>query len=117
MNELRAIAGADVQPALRTAWWIRSATNFLSRSAGYLRGLTLARVGFVLLICIIFTARQQSLCWFQVKCGTADMGTLAGGVHFLARQFPNSNHCQNWLSRTGKAAFLMNHRTTRRIIR
>ena len=87
MNELRAIAWADVPSVLRKTWWGRGAANFLSRSTGYLRGLTLLRIGFVLLICVIFTARQQSLCWFQTKCGAPDMGTLAGGVHFLARQF------------------------------
>jgi signal transduction histidine kinase len=59
----------------------------LSPASNLLRGLTLGRVGLVLAICAIFTARQQSSCLFQMGCALPDGGTLVGFSTFLARQF------------------------------
>ena len=56
-------------------------------ASGYLRGLTSGRVGIVLLVCVLFTLRQQSLCVFQMACGLPDGGTPVGIVRFLARVF------------------------------
>ena len=70
---------------LRLGWQTRRA--FSSRAGSLLCGLTPGRVGLVLAICAIFSARQQSLCVFQISCGLPDGGTLAGFSTFLARQF------------------------------
>lgn len=86
MFGLRAIA-ADLPRALRAAPWHGMSAVHLAPAAGYLRGLTAGRAGFVLLICAMFTARQHSLCVFQVACGMPDGATFGGFVRFLARQF------------------------------
>src|SRR2546425_2107193 len=87
MYGLRAITAAHLPPVLRVAWWRSGSALRPSPAAGYLRGLTAARVGLVLLICAIFSVRQQSLCVFQMGCGTPDGNTSGGFVYFLARQF------------------------------
>src|SRR6266581_3731555 len=87
MYGLRAITIVHLSPVLRAAWWRSAGAIRLSPPAGYLHGLTAARVGLVLLICAIFTARQLSLCVFQVGCGIPDGRTFAGFFFFLARQF------------------------------
>jgi sensor histidine kinase YesM len=53
----------------------------------YLRGLTVGRLGLVLLLCLMLTLRQQSLCIFQITCGMPSGGTAAGFASFLGRQF------------------------------
>ena len=87
MDELRAITADRLPSALGAAWRGSVDAIRLSLAAKHLRGLTLARVGLVLLICALFSARQQSLCIFQIGCGIPDGGTLAGFAHFVARQF------------------------------
>src|SRR6266851_4133783 len=87
MYGLRAITADHLPRPLRAAWWRSVGAIGLSRAARYLRGLTVVRVGLVLLICVIFTVRQQGPCIFQIVCGLADAGTLAGFAYFLARQF------------------------------
>src|SRR5438105_10340646 len=52
-----------------------------------LRGLTLARVALVLVICVALGVRQQSPCFFQVSCALPDGGTLVGVSKFIARHF------------------------------
>ena len=77
MHGLRAFASADLLPILRAAWWRSLGAIKLSPAAGYLRGLTLGRVGLVLVICAILTVRQRTPCVFQVGCGMPDGQTLA----------------------------------------
>jgi sensor histidine kinase YesM len=87
MYGLPAIAAAHLPSVLRAAWGRSAGAIRLSPPASYLRGLTAARVGLVLLICVIFSVRQQSQCIFQIGCGTPDGKTFGGFVYFLARQF------------------------------
>jgi signal transduction histidine kinase len=87
MDGLRAITATTALPPLRAAWWRRVGAIRVSPAAGYLRGLTAGRIGLVLLICAIYTARQLSVCVFQIVCSSPDYNTLAGFVQFLARQF------------------------------
>jgi hypothetical protein len=61
--------------------------DVLPRVMNYLRGLTPSRLGIVLAICLLFTARQHSLCAFQVACGMAAGQSLSGFLTFVARQF------------------------------
>ena len=86
MDGLPAIIAASFPPWVCAAWWRSVDAARLSPAAGYLRGLTPARVGLVMLICAIFTVRQLSLCVFQIGCGIPDGQTLAGFALFLARQ-------------------------------
>ena len=86
MFGLRAIA-ADLPRALGGARWRSMGAVRLAPAAGYLSGLTVGRVGLVLLICAAFTVRQHSVCVFQVSCGMLDGGTLGGFLRFLTRQF------------------------------
>jgi sensor histidine kinase YesM len=87
MDGLPTIAATNLPAALRAAWWRSIGVIRQSPVAGYLRGLTPARVGLVLLLCALLTLRQESLCIFQIACGMPDGGTLSGSVRFLARQF------------------------------
>src|ERR1700694_1100788 len=87
MDGLRASIAAHLPPAAHAAWSRRVGAIRRSPVAGYLRGLTAARVGLVLLICAIFTVRQLSLCLFEFGCGIPDGKTLTGWAYFLARQF------------------------------
>lgn len=59
----------------------------LAPAIGYLRGLTVGRAALLLVICLMLTMRQHSLCIFQITCGMPDGGTLSGFTLFLARQF------------------------------
>ena len=72
------MTAARPPPPLRAAWWRSAGAIRLSPAGGYLRGLTLARVGLVLLICAILTVRQKSLPGVEPFAEFAD---------FLARQF------------------------------
>src|SRR5437867_1883123 len=78
LERLSASTTADVPPTVRAAW--RRSVGVIRRSpvAGYLQGLTAARVGLVLLICTILTVRQKSLPGVEPTAEFAD---------FLARQF------------------------------
>jgi len=87
MYGLRATTGAHLPLALLAAWGRSVGAIRLAPASGYLRGLTAARVGLVLLICAIYTARQLSTCVFQIVCSSPDYNTLAGSALFLARQF------------------------------
>ena len=69
MDGLRATTATHLRPALRMVRWRSLSAIRLPAAAGYLRGLTIGRVGLVLLICAIFSVRQQSLCVFQIICG------------------------------------------------
>ncbi|HEY2862791.1 MAG TPA: histidine kinase [Casimicrobiaceae bacterium] len=86
MHVFRAIITGPSAPSL-VALRRRDSATRTPNVARYLRGLTLGRVGIVLLICALFTLRQQSLCVFQMSCGMPDGGTPAGIVRFLARVF------------------------------
>ena len=56
MDGLRAITVAHLPSAVRVAWSRSVDAIRQSPAANYLRGLTAARVGLVLLICAILTA-------------------------------------------------------------
>jgi signal transduction histidine kinase len=88
MYGLRAITAAGLPPALHATWWRFVRAIRLSPAAGHLRGLTWARFGLVLLICAILSVRQLSACiLLQTGCNIPGGQTLAGFIHFLARQF------------------------------
>ena len=78
MDGPRAITCVDVPSTSRGHWWRNCGAVQRWPAFRYLRGLTLSRVGMVLLICAILTVRQQSLPYAE---------TLAKFVDFLARQF------------------------------
>ncbi len=82
LNDVAALA-----PLTRDARASRTAAIRQAPAIAYLRGLTLGRVGLVLLICAALTVRQLSVCVFQLGCGTPNGQTLAGFAQFLGRQF------------------------------
>jgi len=86
MRKLRLFAAADAPRRAHTARSLDVSALALQANR-YLRGLTPRRVGFVLLVCAIFTVRQHSLCMSQLHCGMPDGHTLAGFIRFLTRQF------------------------------
>ncbi len=87
MSGLHGITAANLPPALRAAWWRSANVIRMSPATRYLRGLTSARAGLVLLICAILAVRQHSLCVFKINCGLPDGGTFSGFGVFVARQF------------------------------
>jgi sensor histidine kinase YesM len=87
MNGLGAIIVDHLPSAVRVAWSRSAGAIRQSPVAGYLRGLTAARFGLLLLICAMLTTRQQSLCLFQATCGPPNDGTVVAFGIFLARQF------------------------------
>ena len=88
MNGPRSITAARLPPVLRAAWWRTVGASHKSPTTKYLRGLTVARFGLLLLICAMLTTRQHSLCVFQATCARlSGGGTLVGFGIFLARQF------------------------------
>ena len=108
MYGLRPITAVHLPPIFHAVWWRSVGAIRLSPASGYLRGLTATRVGFVLLICALFTVRQQSLCIFQIACGLPDGGTFGGFVRFLARHFLLAlpmllavTVADNWTARSG----------------
>ena len=78
MDGPRAITSVDLPSTPRAAWWRNAGAIQRSPAIRYLRGLTVARVGMVLLICAILTVRQQNL---------PDARSYITFAEFLARQF------------------------------
>ncbi len=87
MHELPPIAATRLPSARRQLGRRGTGAYRVPHANGYLHGLTMGRVGFVLLICAVLTTRQQSQCISQIGCGMPDGGTVAGFALFLARQF------------------------------
>src|SRR4051812_11523057 len=87
VHGLRAIINTTLRAPSGTALSRSTVIDWLYSAPRYLRGLSLARIGLVLLICAVFTARQMSQCLFQIGCGFADGRTLSVNLLFLVRVF------------------------------
>ena len=85
MYGLRAVTAAHLPPISSAAWWRSVGAIRLAPADGYLRGLTLTRVGLVLLLCAALSMRQLSACVSinYVIC----FDTLLGGNIFAGRRF------------------------------
>ncbi len=88
MEGLPAITAARQPHAARMAWGRGVDAIRQSRVADYLRGLTLARIGLVLLICTIFSVRQQTVCLTLSEYGCVlDADMLVDFSLAIARRF------------------------------
>src|SRR5512144_1088967 len=90
MNALRAIAAAYAPSAVWASRRPHVAGIPDSAASWYLRGLTLGRVGLLLLLCAVLSMRQLSACMsINVACVDNLLGghLVAGTALFVARQF------------------------------
>jgi len=91
MHGLRAVAAADIPQALGAAWWRRVGATQLAPRIASLRGLTINRVGLVLLLCVVLSARQMSACMSldSAACINDVLGgqMIYGNALLIARRF------------------------------